>query len=145
MTFCFNRAIVGIDNWAQFDGPRNIFMAQTAKYLPTNSFKFYNQDAFSIDVKNIFDHPVNIYFYDGDHTAEAQKLAFTCFDAVLADVFITVVDDWNHEPTRIGTKQAFTELGYKILFEEILPARYNGDLENWWNGLYVAVIQKNNK
>lgn len=133
---------IAIDNWAQFGGPKGDFLANTSKYLAKNSFRFYEQDVFSVDVKDIFNLPVTIYFYDGDHTAEAQRSAFTYFNTIFADTFIAVVDDWNHEPTRIGTKQAFAELGYTILFEQILPANYNGDLANWWNGLYVAVIQK---
>lgn len=135
---------IAIDNWSEFQGPHNIFKANVSRFLPENSVRFYDQDCFAIDLTKSFNKPINIYFYDGNHTAESQRLAFTYYNDIFADVFIAIVDDWNHEPARIGTRQAFEELKYTVLFEEILPANYNGDTQNWWNGLYVAVIKRNN-
>lgn len=40
---------------------------------------------------------------------------------------------------------AFKELHYNVLHEWSLPADYNGDEKNWWNGLYVAIIEKSKK
>jgi len=60
----------------------------------------------------------------------------------LDDTFISIIDDWNWKGVQTGTKQAFKKLGYEILFEKILPANFNQDRQNWWNGLYVAVIRK---
>ena len=86
---------------------------------------------------------INIYFYDGGHSQEQQKLAFTYYNSIFEDTFIAIVDDYNCDKVQKGTQEAFQELGYTILFEEYLPALYNGDKDNWWNGIYVAVISKN--
>ena len=41
-----------------------------------------------------------------------------------------------------GTYSAFSELAYQVIRQWELPAQGNGDIHNWWNGLYVAVIHK---
>ena len=53
-----------------------------------------------------------------------------------------IVDDWNWDFVQQGTRDAFNELGYKILFEQSFLTGFNGDTETWWNGLYIVVIQK---
>ncbi len=132
---------IAIDNWSEFGG-KDVFKQYTNKFLSGNAFRVIDQNAFSINVHQLFYRPVNIYFYDGNHSYEAQYKAFTHYDKVFADTFIAIVDDWNWDQVRNGTRDAFKELGYTILFEEVLPAPYNGDKDNWWNGLYVAVIKK---
>ena len=133
---------IAIDNWSEFGFQKDVFLNNCIHYLDKNSFRFYESDSFSVNLNDIFNQPVTIYFYDGNHSVEAQRKAFTYFDAIFADIFIAVVDDWNWEQVKVPTKKAFVELGYTVLFERELPARYVGDLENWWNGIYIAVIQK---
>ncbi len=133
---------IAMDNWSEFKGPRKNFLANCARFLPNSSYLFYSEDCFQVNLEPIFHQPVNIYLYDGAHTALAQELAFTYYDSILDDTFIAIVDDWNHLPAQEGTRAAFKKLNYHILYEIILPARYNGDREIWWNGFYVAVIQK---
>jgi hypothetical protein len=58
------------------------------------------------------------------------------------EFWIAIVDDWNFPEVPLGTKAAFEKLNYRVLFEVVLPAQHNGDVANWWNGLYVAVIHK---
>lgn len=134
---------IAIDNFSEFGAPKVDFLNNTHSFLPQNSFKFLDQDCFTVHSRTIFQDAVTIYFYDGNHTAESQETAFTYYDNILADTFIAIVDDWNHPPVEVGTRKAFAQLNYTILFEQALPASYNGDTANWWNGLYVAVIQKN--
>ncbi len=133
---------IAIDNWSEFGGPFSDFILNLKTFLPDFEGKFYSVDCFSINKRAYFSTPVNIYFYDGFHSAQAQKLAFTFFNDVFDDVFIAVVDDWNFPQVPQGTQEAFKQLKYKILYQSILPARHNGDQEQWWNGLYVAVIRK---
>ncbi len=132
---------IGIDNWSEFGGPRMQFEENCRTYL-SSGYQAYSLDCFSIDPTSIIKTPVNIYFYDGAHTAEAQRQAFTHYDSVLDSAFIAIVDDWNHGHARAGTFSAFSSLNYTVLYEAYLPARFNGDREEWWHGLYVAVIRK---
>lgn len=133
---------VGIDNWALFGGPSNEFRANCHRFLTNNVYNFYDHDCFAIDTSKLFKQPVNVYFYDGEHHAIDQERAFTYYDSIFDDVFIAIVDDWNWQMVQDGTRTAFKKLNYTILYEIVLPASYAGDLNNWWNGLYVAVIQK---
>lgn len=133
---------VGIDNWALFGGPSEEFRANCQQFLINNVYSFYDHDCFTIDTTKLFKQPVTIYFYDGEHYAIDQEKAFTYYDSIFDDVFIALVDDWNWQMVQEGTRTAFKKLNYTILYEVALPASYAGDLNNWWNGLYVAVIQK---
>jgi hypothetical protein len=99
------------------------------------------QDCFQIDL-TLFSNPINLYFYDGDHTTLAQEKAFTYFNGIFDNIFIAVIDDWNFVGVPEGTYAAFAQLDYTILFETTLPARCVNDCDNWWNGIHIAVIRK---
>ena len=133
---------IAIDNWSEYGSQKSIFYDACIKYLDKKSFRFYELDSFAVNTHDVFSHQINIYFYDGNHSFDAQRKAFTYYNEIFSDVFIALVDDWNVSWVRGGTKKAFEELGYTVLFEQELPARFNEDRENWWNGLYVAVIKK---
>ncbi|MGK5593809.1 MAG: class I SAM-dependent methyltransferase [Parachlamydiaceae bacterium] len=135
---------VAVDNWiwAEHGGSEVEFIKNCERFLSNNSYQYYSSDAFKVRKDRLFRKPVNVYFYDGDHSALSQELALTYFDEILDDVFILVVDDWNWDQVRAGTFNAFSKLQYHVLFSIALPARYNGDLDNWWNGVFIAVIRK---
>lgn len=143
----------GIDNWSEFDGPYQEFCSTCSRFIKDVPYQFFSMDAFSFPKHDVFKAPINIYFYDGNHSALSQELALTFYDDILDDQFILVVDDWNWEEVRFGTFKAFEKLSYKIVFQkEIFAPDYNCDLErwqngtcnfeNWWNGLLIAVISK---
>lgn len=131
---------IGIDNWSHEARPRDDFF-KNINHIKHKNFNIIENDSFSVDVSSLKDK-FNIYFYDGDHSKESQKLAFTHYNQVLDEVFVAIVDDWNWYEVRQGTREAFSELNYKILFDIELPAALIGDPNQWWNGLYVAVISK---
>lgn len=133
---------IGIDNWSAWGGPKEEFYRNCQRFLPSNQYQFHEVDCFKIDPKKLCANPVNVYFYDGAHTKQDQELAFLHYNDVFDDLFVAVVDDWNWPPVPEGTRAAFDKLQYQILFEQIMPARWNGDEENWWHGLYIAVIRK---
>jgi hypothetical protein len=131
---------VAIDNWTL--GGSDEFFRNIDKYLSDVNLVAYSNDCFDIVVDEIVKNPVDIYFYDGEHKEIDHEKAFTYYTTVLDDVFIAIVDDYNWIDTQTGTKKAFEKLNYKVLYENHLPAAHNGDREQWWNGLYVAVIRK---
>lgn len=133
---------VAIDNWSEFGGPKKDFLQNVKKFLGKKWYTVCDEDSFVLDVKKVCPNPVNVYFYDGGHSEKEQELAFTYYNEVFDDSFIAIVDDWNFSSVEPGTFSAFDKLGYNVLFEVVLPARWNADMENWWNGLYVAVIRK---
>ena len=137
------RSAIAIENWSLDPYTRNSFFSNLHKYKNkvTHNAQMIESDCFTVPL-SVFKENVQVYFYDGRHDEVDQIQAFTYFDSILDDVFIAIVDDWNHHPVQTGTRLAFEALGYTVYQEWILPANFNGDLEQWWNGLYVAVIKK---
>jgi len=129
------------DNGFDFGDVRGEFLANIQAHLKGLPLTVHERDCFALNLAEILD-PVTIYFYDGEHRQKDQQDAFTYFNSVLADEFIAIVDDWNWESTRTGTFNAFEQLGYEVLYERYLPANFDGDTVNWWNGMYVSVIRK---
>ncbi len=131
---------LAIDNWSQFNGPKNEFFENYKKHMGKLP-NFIDEDCFKIDLSKV-NTPVNIYFYDGEHSYNSQYLAFKYYNTVFSKYFIAIVDDYNLKDVQKGTQDAFKELNYKVYFEKYLPTAYNGDYYTWWDGLYVAVVEK---
>ena len=129
--------------------PKQELMEKSDYFLKArpSRFDFYDGDCFSESILNqLRTRPlstrINTYFYDGGHDRESQYKAFTEYDFILDHQFIAMVDDWNAIGVKDGTFEAFAALGYRVIRQWELPSNGNGDIYNWWNGLYVAVIEK---
>ena len=142
-----------IDNWSW---PKNTseneyeFAHNCNQCLPdfvkSDKFVTIKGDCFDIDLST-FKEKINLYFYDAGHTKEDQKRAYTYYDSILADTFITLVDDWESNKVRVGTLEAFEELGYNILAAwQIFPPLRENPTEHpsldWWHGMIMCVVQK---
>lgn len=107
-------------------------------------------DCFKVDVNEVLaknnNRTLNVYFYDAEREEVDQFMAFMHYDKVLSDVFVAVVDDWNYPPVPLGTKRAFLELGYTVLFGQVLGGGHDNNMAQrngiWHNGMYVAVVSK---
>ena len=139
---------IAIDNFSQFGGTIEVFENTIQSHISSfQAMTVYNQDAFEVDLATLKNrvpiaNALSFYFYDGPHDEQDHYNAFMHFNQYFTDVFIVVIDDWNFQETKTGTTRAFEELKYDIIFKQELPAGYNGDVEHWWNGLFVAVIRK---
>ena len=139
--------IVCVDNWIYFEGPKDEFLNNFNKFMGENNGTFIENDCFTLSVADL---PLfNIYMYDGDHKYEDQYKALTYYYDCLDDIFIFVVDDWNHDPVREGTRDAIRDLKLQIMFEHEIRLTDNGGhtpqpeaTNTWWNGMYVAVLKK---
>lgn len=138
-----------IDPWPN-DWLKDDFDANVKTFLPALRYDQLNlilEDCFQVDPKRI-KSKVNFFFYDAMHDHESQKRAYTHFNDLFDDVFLTVVDDFNDPHARSGTAAAFQELGYEILFGEVLPTEYwdatggAGNPHTFWNGLGVFLVRK---
>jgi hypothetical protein len=86
---------------------------------------------------------VNVYLYDGAHSDEHHRQALLYYYKSLANEFIYLVDDWNWKSIETSTRGAIKELNLEILYENVLPAKSEGqDREQWWNGFFVSVLKK---
>jgi SAM-dependent methyltransferase len=137
-----------IDDFSEFEGPRNEFYANCKKHLP-NPVNFIEADCFSFDPiqKGIKD--INVYFFDGLHTAESHEKSITHFHQCLQDEFILIVDDWSWPDPQQGTIDGLFKSRIEVVYfeEPGTPAVIQNPAppENpmgWWNGMLVAVCKK---
>lgn len=145
---CCNKAkVLCIDNWSEFGGPKNEFLINFEKFKGDNDASFIENDCFKVDVSTL--PKFNIYMYDGNHSYENHYKALNHFYNCLDDIFIFIVDDWNWEDVRNGTMHSIEKLKLKILYDQTIRLTWDNShtpqpeaKETWWNGMYVAVLQK---
>lgn len=140
---CGNKAtVVCIDNWSEFNDDyksKSTFLTNFEMYKGENTATFIESDCFSVDTSTL--PKFNVYMYDGNHAYECHEKALSYFYNCLDDVFIFVVDDWNWEQVRNGTRNSIQSLNLKVLYEkEIRTTSY--PCQDWWNGMAVYILQK---
>lgn len=133
----------GIDNWSNFEDFKKKFYSNIKLFIPKAPLEIFETDYFSLPINQIFQNPVNIYFYGGDHSFLNQQLAFTYYYDILDDAFITIVEDWDQEQIRLSTMAIFENLEFTILYETELSTESKEDPQEVKNDLYIAVIRKN--
>lgn len=91
------------------------------------------------------DHKFDLYLYDGEHSYQSQYNGIYDMITYMDDTFILCVDDWTMDEkseVRTGTFDAIKDLGVKLHAHWSGFSRGNGDIENYWNGFFVGVIEK---
>lgn len=142
----------GIDNWSEFNGPSEEFNKFLPFYTYGNDVTIIDVDVFKLNLE-LITKPVDIYFYDGDHSEESQAKALTYMLPVLNHEFIFMVDDYNWPLVRAGTRRGIQESGVTVLSEYELgagtcanlpgqPLREDAFTVGYWNGIYAAVLKK---
>jgi hypothetical protein len=145
---CGNKAkVVCIDNWSEFGGPKTDFLSNFEKFKGENEATFIESDCFKVNVSTL--PKFNIYMYDGNHTNESHFKALLHYYNCLDDVFIFIVDDWNWKDVRDGTSNSIQKLNLKVLYEKEIRLTWDNSVtpqpelsKTWWNGIYVAILQK---
>ena len=137
--------VVLVDNWSEFNGPRDECLRNIERFKCGNTVKFIEQDSWSVDVSKISKR--NIYLYDGDHDESSHYKALVHFYDCLDDTFTFVVDDWNWDRVRKGTLDAIRDLRLEILEDYEIRLSHDGSYteqkDGWWNGIYACVLSKN--
>lgn len=126
-----------IDNWSEFGDVQQEFLANIEKSKGNNRFHFFKSESFEMDLSVI--PPIDIYLYDGCHSAEAHEAALTYYLPVLKDTFIYIVDDWSWEHPKQGTYAAIEKAGLKTLHKH---EEFDGPNHAWWNGIGVFLLSK---
>lgn len=130
-------AHIGVD-WFK-ECPLSIFSNNCKSYIQLDNCKIMNSACFEVD-KSSFKNPIDIYFYDADHSLKAHEMALTYYDEVLADVFVLVIDDFECPWIRGPTFKAFDKMNYQILYENVCPVNTEDN-----RVVYLAVIKKSEK
>jgi predicted O-methyltransferase YrrM len=128
---------VAVDNFCMKPHTRNHFF-HNVKHI---DFKFIEDDCFSIDLKEI-EKPIDLYFFDGEHTYEAQYNAIDYYLPAMADEFIFVVDDWTNAPVKNGTLDAIKKNNLQIIECQIRGEGKLKDKDGWWCGFASFKLKK---
>lgn len=147
-----NAIVVCIDNWSEFcetSLAKKYFLENFEKYKGKNNATYIENDCFNVDISLL--PKFNIYMYDGNHSFESHYKALSYFYDCLDNTFIYVVDDWNTEEIRNATYKAIEDLKFIVLYQKSIRLTWDNThtpvplaKETWWNGMYVALLQKTN-
>lgn len=136
---------VCIDNWSEFGGPRDEFMANTANI--TSRLRVIERDFRSVDYASL--GKFNVYLFDGPHAEEDHRDGIVCALPALAERFLLIVDDWNWLDVRLGTMRGLISSQLKIeaaieirtTMDDTHPAIY-GAQSDWHNGYILAILNR---
>jgi hypothetical protein len=143
--------ITCVDNWAEFNGPKDEFLKNIDKIKNENIvFNFIEKDFRKVNYRNIGKY--NIYLFDGPHTEVDQYDGVIIAQPCLDDNYIIIVDDWNWGRVRAGSLSALNEVADIMLSIDIrtthddttaVPPTH--EKSDWHNGVYLAVCKKKPK
>lgn len=131
--------VVAIDNFSQFNGQKQDFFNNMNGVGV--DFTLLDSNCFSLD-KSIFTDKFNVYFYDGGHTELDQERALTYYYDCMDDTFLYICDDYNWSQVKSGTANGIAKCNLKVLEEQELLTSNTGDVDSWWNGIWIALLQK---
>ena len=132
-----------IDNWSEWGGPKEDFLANTNTFANTDvEFTFIESDFRNVDYSSL--GKFNVYLFDGPHSEQDQYDGIVITQPALDEEFILIVDDWNWQQVRQGTMTALQNLNLKVL--ESISITFTPHLcceeTRWHNGYFIAVISK---
>ncbi len=140
------KAAYGIDNWRNCPKGRSMkgrFDTHVRRHLGETvpNLTVFDADCLKMPVAKIKE-PATIFYYDADHYA-TDRGTMRFFER-LASPCVLLLDDWyNHQPIRKHWRKAEAEGEMEVVQEWELPTKNKlGDLDLWWIGLYVAVLQR---
>lgn len=129
---------VGVDNWSEYGGKDEFLQKLKSANKPSI---IVDNDSFSKGILDVLNEKFDVYFYDGCHSREAQKMALTHYKKYMKEYFIYYCDDYSNSMDVVfGTMEGIAESGFEIIYEKIL---YPRSKEAWRNGIYVALLKNN--
>ncbi len=137
-----------IDNWSQFGGPRDKFIANVVQFKTPKAYvNIIEQDFRKVNFAEL--GTFNIYLFDGPHEAVDQYDGIVIAQPALDHEFVLIIDDWNWSQVREGTFKALNDLNLGILFaleirttlDNTQPALIGWESE-WHNGYFIAVMER---
>jgi hypothetical protein len=146
---CNKVLAVAIDNWSEFGGPKDAFMANVQKFsTPDAKVFFYESDFRKVDYAGM-STTFNVYLFDGPHAEQDQYDGLAIALPAMDKQFVFIVDDWNWERVRAGTFSAIKKCNLNVLYSaEIRSTLNNGHPEvsgkqsDWHNGYFISVLER---
>ena len=139
---------VGIDNWTEYGGKRELFTRNLDAFrFEGSDIQIIEQDFRTIDYDAL--GKFNIVFYDGSHTEKDQYDGVFCPQPAMDATHIMIIDDWNWDHVRRGTYDAMRDAGLTMNYSIEVRTTFNDDFplvhgpkSEWHNGAIIAVVSK---
>lgn len=129
-----------VDNWSEFDGPKNDFHVNIGPYKG-ESLQIVEEDSFHPDILQRLAHaPYDIYLYDGCHLNDSHEKAITRLWDALADTCIILIDDYDWEIVREGTRKGLEAVNANVVYQTSVSSPNGRD--GFWNGCGIFLIRK---
>eukprot|EP00520_Triparma_pacifica_P012582 CAMPEP_0118633586 /NCGR_PEP_ID=MMETSP0785-20121206/1080_1 /TAXON_ID=91992 /ORGANISM="Bolidomonas pacifica, Strain CCMP 1866" /LENGTH=379 /DNA_ID=CAMNT_0006524479 /DNA_START=1 /DNA_END=1140 /DNA_ORIENTATION=+ len=138
--------LVGIDNWSEYGGPREVFIGNVEAHLPGRTVTMIegscwdSHEELTRTVEEL--GKFGVYFFDGPHEVMDHYRAILEFLPYLKHEAVVVVDDWNFVDVRDGTRAALDVADIEVLYEASITTGTNtiGGSE-WHNGVGIFVVR----
>ena len=102
----------GIDNWSEFGGPKDQFLANVNQLVPEAHVSGMRLRKLDIASLGTF----NVYLFDGPHAYQDHYDGLVHAAPALTRQFILIIDDWNWEPVRRGSLAAIKALNLSLKY-----------------------------
>lgn len=137
---------IAVDNWSEFNGPKNKCIENINKYIDKNNFKLIEKNFLDLNEIDL-PYPIDVYLYDGDHSYEAHVKAITNIKQFLSPLSIILIDDFRSDQNwkRVidGTMDGFDKSKLNIAYHKHINSYYEIDgRKNFWNGCGIFLCQK---
>ncbi len=120
-------------------GSKQTFIQNVQKYKGQNTVVLFDCHFLQVDKKQL--PPIDLFFYDADHSEQANYAAIRYFAESLADKAIVIFDDANWDGVVAGARRGIADSKLEILYDKIILNEQEDDTM-WWNGFYIAVVKK---
>ena len=145
-----NVRAVCIDNWSQFSGTKEEFLANTEKAKSSSAdVMLIEQDFREVDYHAL--GKFNVYLFDGPHSEVDQHDGILIAQPCLDDRFVLIVDDWNWAAVRLGTMRGLLAARCQIKSSVQVRTTRNDthphnsiacEMSDWHNGYFIAVVRR---
>ena len=133
-----------IDNWSQFGGPKETADKVLKKYIRNRRANILDIDFTKITEVSHQLKP-HVYFYDAAHDYNSQKKAIELLDKMHFQELIVIIDDWNWENVKEGTRDALKSARVCPIAEWEITTRFEymgGRFSSWHNGVFICILRK---
>jgi hypothetical protein len=137
-----------IDNWSEFGNPKPLFEEYLARFRTADAHvRFIESDFRTVDFSAL--GKFNIYLFDGPHEYQDQYDGLDMALPALEERFILVVDDWNWERVREGTRRAMQANRISPLYSIEIRSTLDDshpvnafESSDWHNGYFICVASR---
>jgi len=109
------------------------------KNVSGDNITIHDSDLFAVDKSKLND--IDLFFYDGPHDEITTAQAVEYYADTLADTAILVFDDFNWQGVVSGANQGIQNAGLTVINHRVITNNVENPTQ-WWNGLYILVVQR---